>query len=155
MSREPSQARLDAVIAANPLPKGWRVIWRTPHNSVGQFFNPGTGWVRGVTDYAHKVVECVEVCDRASLLVYLHELAHIVLRHDLDEVYHQDAQCEYEAEAWAMAALRASGLAVPRSYTQSARAYVQRCIALTPRAQQTEECLRFAYGKDWQCYSGA
>jgi hypothetical protein len=58
---------------------------------------------------------------RRALHVYLHEVAHVVLRHFHDKpVYLQ----EYEAEAWAFAVMEAEGVAIPWQSRLRAQAYV-------------------------------
>lgn len=153
MSREPSQKRLDAIVDAEKPPSPWRVVWRDPHNKRGQFFCPGVGWARGVADFHNKLLECVPVVDRESLLVYLHEVGHIELKHGVDHYWEELAQCEYEAETYAIKALRAYGIAVPRTYIAKAKSYVDSCIRMKPSITQTEECLRFAYGAKWRDFS--
>lgn len=129
--------------------RGWRILWRTPKNRAGQFLDNEAGWCRGVADWNHKVIECIHVVDRFALVIFLHECGHVLLGHGRDS---EDdvAQLEYEAEKFAIDAMRANGIRVPRSSLQRAAAYVDECIRRHPDVQQTEECLKFAYGRKWR-----
>ena len=56
---------------------------------------------------------------------------------------------EYEAENYAIKAMRAEGIPVPRIYLDDAKIYIDHCIRKWPEVSQSDEVLRFAYGKDW------
>ncbi|MDE2364407.1 MAG: hypothetical protein KGM42_17155 [Hyphomicrobiales bacterium] len=62
---------------------------------------------------------------RRALHVYLHEVAHVVLRHYHDRPVHVQ---EYEAEQWAFAVMRAEGVPIPRASVRRAKAYVAHTI---------------------------
>ncbi|MGB2614613.1 MAG: hypothetical protein WBE06_07885 [Phycisphaerae bacterium] len=58
---------------------------------------------------------------RRSLYVFLHEVAHIALRHRRGKPRHVE---EMEAWKWAREAMRRHGIPVPRRSTQAAREHV-------------------------------
>lgn len=63
---------------------------------------------------------------RDGLFYYLHEVAHVVLRHlYLDLPIWQQ---EYEAEQWAIATMRREHIPVSRKMLKEAKKYVRACI---------------------------
>lgn len=148
---EPSLDRLHE-IARRHSPPGWKIIWRTPKSATGQFLHNECGWAKGVTDWDHRVIENVHIIDRMTFGVFLHECGHVNMGHDVDDYVEEYAQCEYEAESYAISAMRAAGIKVPRLYVTKARAYVDWCIRQHPVVTQTDEVLKFAYGSKWRDY---
>ncbi len=64
---------------------------------------------------------------RDGLFYYLHECAHVILRH----LYMEDLPIwkqEYEAEMWAIATMRREGIPVSRKMLKEAKKYVKACI---------------------------
>lgn len=85
---------------------------------------------------------------RKSLYIYLHECAHFALHADgkRRKRYIEEMQCE----KWAHARMRESGISVPRSMTQSAKAYVRRKMMKAFRRGATKfdkEALKYTGSK--------
>lgn len=150
-----------ASIVARHFPSGWTLKTRTDLNKHGRFpfdsDDPDFDHCRGLTTFGEKLIECVPVIDRTTLCILLHECAHVNLCHYMPQfwygpgVYSEEmAFCEYEAETYAMNVLRVCGVGVPRSYLIRARYYVDWCICQDPDVQQTDEVLKFAYGRKWR-----
>ncbi len=132
-------------------PHGWVVYERTPINSKGQFKSV-VGLVAGLTRPELKIIEVSDVVCRETLYVFLHECGHVNCGHFAsdDEESLPLAQHEYEAETYAINAMRAGGLSVPRKTLKGAREYVRKCIEEEPDRIQTKEVLKFAYGSRWR-----
>lgn len=130
--REPSISHIRA-IADKHLPKGWEVVEKgeprkdffKAHNGAGLF-----GEVLGCADPFKKQIVCAPIICRSSLYLFLHEAGHVHFRH----TEFADAETfplwliEYEAEMYAITAMRAEGLAIPRGAVAAAKKYVARCI---------------------------
>lgn len=86
-----------------------------PRNSLTGTANLQTGVIKAPKPFTRK-----------ALYIFLHELAHIVLRHDGKKPRHVE---EYEAERWAHERMRRHGLSVPRQMTKRAKRYVAHKIA--------------------------
>ena len=132
-------------------PRGWRVVERTPRN----------GAIGMVTQTRH-VIYVPPLVDEEALFVFLHEVGHIVNHHlHAGPPLPGDApgwQIEYEAENWAIAAMRAEGFPVSRRMLAAARRNVRHRIeealavnkldgqldALDPAA------LKFAAPRSWR-----
>lgn len=119
-----SQARSEKASLVDPvrsrhimhayLPKGWKV-------KMGGSYQPGASGlcaysVRGGTIY------CPFVCDDYSLYVYLHEVGHAKLHKTTKKPSHV---VEYEAEQFAMKAMRDCGFSVRRAMLDGAKAYIR------------------------------
>lgn len=131
-------------------PKGWRIVWFEPQRKTGQFMYGNIGWIRGCADFFNRVIATCPIETRSDLAVYLHECGHVNLGHEHDCWVHEYAQAEYEAEKYAIDAMRAHGISVPRTYLMGAAAYVDYCIRNRPDVTHTDEVLKFAYGRDWK-----
>lgn len=146
---EPSLARMKE-LARQHKPRGWKIEWREPHNKHGQFLDDEVGWSKGVACFDRKMIYCIPIIDRYSLAIFLHECGHVHLKHGQDDYDIHYAEMEYEAEMYAIKAMRANGIAVPQVYLDKSRAYVEECIRKTPKEPQTDEVLRYAFGKEWR-----
>jgi len=67
------------------------------------------------------------VC-RESLFIYLHECGHMHLGHCKPTYKEPLWKQEWEAEQWAIAAMRRERLPVPRSMITRAKLYIKECI---------------------------
>lgn len=77
----------------------------------------------GYCDYDTKSIYVPFPDTREGLHTYLHECAHVVLKHDSRT--QQIALDEYEAERWAIDTLRREGVSISREMMNSARDYVR------------------------------
>lgn len=154
---EPSIARL-LEVARRHKPRGWTCIADGVH-PLDRDGLKTIAYVRWCTKELHHP----EIVDRHSLYTYLHECGHVHMGHEHDDDDFCAAQTEYEAEIYAIKAMRAAGIAVPRMAVIAGRDYVRRIIEgvyedVLPQdsgyhikdASFSEEALRWAYGADWR-----
>jgi len=137
--RNPSEARLRSV-ARKHKPKGWTVRERDVPFEVFTTL--------GSAVHHERRIETLPLTDRQGLFVFLHECGHVHCKHgarsDLPRW-----QEEYEAECYAIDAMHAAGIAVPRLPLQEGRHNVAAQIP----ADATDipaRVLQFAYGRKWR-----
>lgn len=80
-------------------------------------------WLTGRCDFDTKTLYVPFPDTREAVHTYLHECAHVVLRHEYRN--HPVALDEYEAETWALDTLRREGVPISREMMKSARDYVR------------------------------
>lgn len=98
------------------LPKGWHAVVRPSLKS------------RGICDYRRKKITLQHyIWGRNHLYVFLHEVGHVRI-HQNDDARVPLHVTEYEAERYAIAAMRNEGLAVPREELYGAKANVRDAI---------------------------
>jgi hypothetical protein len=117
-------------IATACLPPGWKVVRYRKNLS-------------GYCDHHNKVIVAQRPRSRRALYIFLHECAHAHLHRNGRGRSPRHVE-EHEAEQWAHAAMRGAGIAVPRSMTKRARAYVGRKIkqALARGAKRIDPAAR-------------
>jgi hypothetical protein len=84
-----------------------------------------TNGLHGWAFSEHGIIHAPEGRTRKQLYILAHECGHIAHNHNRKKPRHVE---ELEAEQWAHGALRRHGIAVPRSMTKRAKAYVARKI---------------------------
>lgn len=89
----------------------------TPANVTVVYRKSLSGWAC----FAKRQMHTPRPVTRKALYIYLHECAHFHLHSNSKKPTHVQ---EYEAEVWAHETMRSSGIAVPRSMTRRAKAYV-------------------------------
>jgi hypothetical protein len=144
MKREALQRRIREVVK-NRTPKGFTVIERVPrHNADGMTTSGG-------------VIYVPPLISLDALFVFLHEVGHAVNGHvHADRCNEPVWQHEYEAEAWAIAAMRAEGFRVGRALLAAARANVAGHILRAIAADRFEvdgfgpAAVKFAFPKTWR-----
>ena len=77
----------------------------------------------GLCEFSTKTIFVPLVCDDYSLAVFLHEVAHVRLRHAYSK--QPSHIIEFEAERWAQHTLRECGFRVTREILRSAKGYVR------------------------------
>lgn len=132
-------------------PHGWRIIERAPRNGA-----------IGMVTQTRRCIYVPPLVDESALFVFLHEVGHIVNRHlHAGPPLPGDApgwQIEYEAEHWAIAAMRAEGFTVSREMLAAARENVryriEEALAAGKLDTQLEAiepvALRFAAPRSWR-----
>lgn len=96
----------------------------------------GCAWARS------RRIAAPQPLTRRALHVYLHEVAHVVLKHFHDRPVHQQ---EFEAEQWAFSVMMAEGIPVPDRSVERAKAYVAEQILRDQRvAEIAPEAAAFA-----------
>jgi hypothetical protein len=133
------ESRIRAVVRRRT-PKGWKVIEK-PHADYHG---------RATSD---RVIVCPRLDERDALLIFLHEAGHVVLGH-LDDPTVPDWKAEYEADQWAMKAMRAEGVAVPERargvQRHMVRCYVEKAQDKDPDLEIDDEILRYCYPDNWK-----
>lgn len=139
-------------IARKHLPKGWRI-------KEGKFdpgpLKPGEERVHprkktammavcGWTDYETKTIRCPALENAWGLFVFLHEACHA--NNHTPECFENasEADTEMEAEKYAVEAIKAAGVRLPRHALTDARRYVADIIDARDDAP-SDEALRFAW----------
>lgn len=144
VSREECLALVDRY-----LPRGWVLVERETEENSAQFRDDEVGMVAGVCDLETKTISSIIVEDRESLFVFLHEVGHATFGRLSDEFHRADE--EFEAEMFAILAMRGLGFAVPRHSLRQARKNVRDCLKLYGH-DASDDALKFAYGKNWRDY---
>jgi hypothetical protein len=106
-------------IAKRYRPRGVKIRFKRTFNS------PDEAYVMLKSD-GSKFMHTPRPDTRDGLYYYLHECAHVVLRHLYDVV--PTWQQEYEAEMWAIATMRREHVPVSRKMLKEAKKYVRDCI---------------------------
>lgn len=152
MKRIP-QWKLDRIVK-HRLPRGWTLKIQTPcFCSIARVVHYHSPFrVYGVLGemYDHKVIYCLPIIDVGSLFTFLHEVGHMRCGHaDTDDL--PGWLMEYEAENWAIAAMRAEKIPVPKKIIRHAKWNVKNFV---DEAEDDEvidvEVLKFAYGNKWR-----
>jgi hypothetical protein len=147
MAREPQPSRLKFVFYQH-LPRGWRFIEKgdpTPPKDM----TPSFSFRKNIGEacFETKTVAAPPITTRYALYVALHECAHARL-HAADCGAGWPApewQTEYEAEMYAIKAMRAAGIPVPRAVMLESRDYVGMLLEKHGCADAPDEVWRFAY----------
>ena len=137
--REPSRKKLLDVFMQHK-PSGWTLEEVTPASN-GMFYYGGD-YVYGLTIWDTKTIRTLLITDRATLAYALHECGHVHMGHEYDTEY--GAIQEYEAEQYAIKAIRAAGMSFPRPAMEEARAYVRSFLEGDPTGDYPEHVRRFA-----------
>lgn len=153
----PEIARLREV-AAQHAPEGWILKPTGIHPCDGDGYKTIASCCS-----ATKTIEHPPITDRATLYMFLHECGHANCGHGEDTDSSWAAIEEFEAEMYAIKALRTANIPIPRHIVARARDYVRKIIEEvfnetdpedtgyhTDEAAYPDEVLQFAYGKRWR-----
>ena len=124
--REPPEATLRAV-ARRHKPRGWRVIeGRADDGPLPKGFESAKFQLIAYCDFINKIIKHPKINSRWGLYVFLHECGHAHLQTEACwNGAESVADLEVEAERYAIAALRASGIPVPRDVLIEARRVIK------------------------------
>ncbi len=115
-----TKTQIDGIIRRH-LPRGWRLRQRPPTPTL---------W--GLTDPYRRRIDCPPLVDRGALFIFFHEVGHVRYRHDFYDAPHPGHAIphveEYEAEIYAIKAMRHEGIAVPRKQLRRAKENVRTCV---------------------------
>lgn len=91
--------------------------------------------------------------ERAMLFVFLHECGHVHLRHlgRMDKRFPAWRQ-EYEADQYAIKAMKADDIPIPRKHLEDHKSVLREYIDLAHDKSEVvdDEVLRYAYGRQWR-----
>lgn len=141
----PSKIERIREVVSRRKPRGWKLVEKTASKHLD-----------GLADGFTKTIYCRPILTPYALFRYLHEVGHIHCRHTTvppdDET--PDWQSEYEAEMWAIAAMRAEGFRVTGEMMENARYNVGIHIGVAEQrsdgATIDEDILKFAFPKSWR-----
>jgi hypothetical protein len=106
-------------IAKRYRPKGVKIRFKK------EYCSPAPAYARLLED-GTKEIYTPRPDTRDGLFYYLHECAHVILRHLYINI--PTWKQEYEAEQWAIATMRREGVPVSRTMLKEAKRYVKNCI---------------------------
>lgn len=128
-------------------PRGWRLIEQ-----------PSNGKFDGHADGETRTIRCLPLTDTYALFVFLHEVGHVRCGHL--RLGHQKASWleEYEAEMWAINAMRAAGFPVTKEMLHNARDNVANHVMQFEHQNYLQgvhveidhEVLKFAFPDCWR-----
>jgi hypothetical protein len=136
-------------VARRRTPRGWSVVERKPrHGTVG------------MVKLRTHVIYVPPLVDIEALFVLLHEIGHVENRHLADDGREAPPcwQLEYEAETWAIAAMRAEGFTVSHEMVDAARQNVRHRVQEAAARKRLDldlenagpAAIRFAFPRDWR-----
>lgn len=97
----------------------------------------------------HIRVERIE--DRNDLFIYLHEVGHVRCGHIRGNDMKRDNWLhEYEADIYAVTAMREAGIAVPREQLAHQKSLVRGLIEADAEGCHDDAVLKYAYGREWR-----
>lgn len=109
------------------------------------------GDLNGYAAFQREIVVDCSLDDRTALFIFLHECGHVHHQH-LRQRHHEevpDWQCEYEADQYAIKAMRAHKIPVPRAVLEGHKSELR---ALIDKAHEEvpKPVLRYAFGRHWR-----
>lgn len=128
-------------IIARHRPRGYKIVMRamTQHNGLAQF-------------QRHITVDS-SLSEREALFTFLHECGHVHHRHltkhgaSFRSERYLD---EYEADQYAIKAMRAEGIPIPKESLSDAKEVMREDIKAHHYVNIPEHILRYAYGRNWR-----
>lgn len=108
----------------------------------------------GMTQFRRDITIDSALEERAALFVFLHECGHVYYGH-MSKTYQGDTvHAEYQADQYAIAAMKAEGVPIPRKQLENHKAVMRKYIeeAHGKGHSVDEEVLRYAYGKYWRAH---
>ncbi len=150
--REPPVSRIMEIVEEH-LPRGWKLIERDPVAPRSQWFRAPRGKEKDFTIGLCNpgTIVCPRLIDRAALYIFLHECGHAYWEHIVTEYELPKWLEEYEAEIYAIEAMRAAGVPMPMDVLRAAKRNIAVCIRDDDSGETVPDIvLRFAYGKGWR-----
>lgn len=99
---------------------------------------------------SHHEIICEPITDRERLFIFLHECGHVHNRHLRQNTDIPSWQEEYEADQYAIQAMRSHKIPIPKIVLQHHKNMVRMALNLDPDGTDNVKILRYAYGKDWR-----
>lgn len=107
----------------------------------------------GLAEFKRSITVDSSLEEREMLFVFLHECGHVNLRHlgKMEKRFPLWRQ-EFEADQYAIKAMKADGIPIPRKQLQGNKEVLREYIDLAhDKAEHVDdEVLRYAYGRDWR-----
>jgi hypothetical protein len=105
----------------------------------------------GLTTFSRSI-SCEPIVDSASLFIFLHECGHVHLKHLTRKVKLPTWREEYEADQYAIHAMKALGIPLPRVRLREAKEVLRDDILKGQHKHEEidEEVLKYAHGKSWR-----
>ena len=111
--------------------------------------------VNGETKFVRRINLNKDLSPRNMLFVLLHEFGHVHMRHLTRDGHVTDGlwQDEYEADQYAIKAMRHAGVPIPKDILAQHKLLVRDRVEAAPNgAIISKEVLRYAYGRNWKKY---
>jgi len=110
----------------------------------------------GVTSFERSIT-CEPITSRFALFTFLHECGHVHSRHMkyTNKFTPPPWREEYEADKYAIEAMRAEGVPIPRTVMALRREILRDMIEAATKAGEyvdDEEVLKAAYGRHWRMH---
>lgn len=93
---------------------------------------------------------CEPIINRELLFLFLHECGHVHNKHVPYSLGLPAWQEEYEADQYAIEAMRALSIPIPRDRLKYQRSVVRMALELDSDGTDDIKVLKYAYGKDWK-----
>lgn len=124
-------------------PRGWKLVEK-----------PSDGKTDGCADMSTRTITCPPLVTEYALFVYLHEVGHVRCGHLLAGQPGVGWLEEYEAEMWAMAAMRAVGFRITREMMNNARENVRHHLLWADmggaHVEYDRKIVMFAFPDTWR-----
>jgi Zn-dependent protease with chaperone function len=106
----------------------------------------------GVAIFQREINVAKELSGPDFLFVLLHECGHVHMRHLIKDgnVVGSSWREEYEADQYAIKAMREAGVPIPRDRLQHQKKLVRELIETSDHVADDEDVLRYAYGRNWR-----
>ncbi len=138
--RKPSGSDPYRKIIKTHLPKGYRLKEITLRGNTAGYAT------------SNREIICEPITDRERLFVFLHECGHVHNRHLRKNIDIPAWQEEYEADQYAMIAMRAEGVQIPMVILDHHKNLVRLALNIDQDGTDNVKVLRYAYGKDWRLH---
>jgi hypothetical protein len=122
-------------------PRGYRLLMRKLNATYG------------LAQFVRQITIDRELPEREALFYFLHECGHVNLRHlKVEQQFQPTWLMEYEADQYAIKAMKADGIPIPRrcisENKEVMRDYIKKAHDI---GQMVDDAvLKYAYGRDWR-----
>lgn len=106
----------------------------------------------GLTEHGRSITIHSELEPRFALFVFLHECGHVHARHLRKKTKLPRWQEEYEADQYAIAAMREAKIPIPRAALDNHKSVLRDYIRDAKKTEEEidEKILKYAYGREWR-----
>ncbi len=136
--RKPSGSDPYRNIIKSHLPKGYRLKEINLHGNTAGYAT------------SNREIICEPITDRERLFVFLHECGHVHNSHLRKNIDIPAWQEEYEADQYAIVAMRSAKIPIPKVILAHHKSLVRMAINLDPDGTDNVKALHYAYGREWR-----
>lgn len=105
----------------------------------------------GMTEFSRSITIDNALEDRFALFVFLHECGHVHMGHMRHGPEQPRWEEEYEADQYAIRAMRKAGIAIPREALATHKDILRGLIKDAGHVDN-DKALKYAFGKNWRKY---